>query len=193
MALPETIRVKLSSEAAGAIALTPVVAQDLRVRELVEQALAITGKDEARVLEVLARGSLVSGGSRFRWQGWRPQPEELRELLATFPDPDPNAVFSAARCVRASLRGGHRPIDATREAFHTGRGGDFWEALMAAAGPAPAYAGYCYRERADRFTRELNAEDAATLRAAAAAVRFSTIREQIRSMAFTSVEFYVLR
>jgi hypothetical protein len=193
MALPEIIRVKLSSEAAGAIELTPVVAQDLPVRELVDFVLALAGKDEARILEILSRGALVSGGSRLRWQGWKPRLEDLRELLATFPDPDPGVRFSAERCIRASLRGGHRPIEAAREALQTGRVGGFWEALMAAAGPAPSYAGYYYRERADLFVRDLNTEEIAAIRTAAAAVRFGTLREQIRTIAFTSVEFYVLR
>ncbi len=193
MALPETIRVKLSSEAAEAIAITPVVAQDLPIRELLEHALALAGKDEVRILEILSRGSLVSGGSRFRWQGWKAEPQDVRELLATFPDPDPSRPFSAERCIRAVLRGGHRPIDAEREALQARRGGEFWEALMATAGSAPVYAGYSYRERADRFVRELNAEQIEAVRAASAAVRFSTLREQIRTIAFSSVEFYVLR
>lgn len=193
MALPEIIRVKLSSEAAEAIAMTPVVVQDLPVRELLEHALAIAGKDVARIAEILSRGALVSGGSRFRWQALKAELEELRELLSTFPDPDPARPFSAERCIRAVLRGGIRPIEATREGVGTARRGDFWEALMAAAGSGPTYAGYSYRERADRFVRELDAVQIAALRAASSAVRFSTLREQIRTVAFTSVEFYVLR
>ena len=39
MALPQTIRVKLSSEAAESISLTPVVVQDLAVAELIEATL----------------------------------------------------------------------------------------------------------------------------------------------------------
>jgi len=193
MALPEIIRVKLSSEAAGAIDITPVVVQDLPVRELVGHALAIAGKDEPRLLEILSRGTLVSGASRFRWQGWKADPGDLHEVLATFPDPDPARPFSAERCIRAVLRGGLRPIDAEREAMLARRGGEFWEALMAAAGPAPPYAGYSYREGADRFLRELDLPGVAAVRAAAAAVRFSTLQEQVRTIAFHSVEFYVLR
>jgi hypothetical protein len=193
MALPEIVRVKLSSEAAEAIALTSVVVQDLPVRELVEHALVIAGKDEARILEILSRGTLVSGGSRFRWRGWTAEPGDLQQLLATFPDPDPARCFSAERCIRAVLRGGLRPVEATRDGVRAKHSGDFWEALMAAAGPAPTYAGYSYRERADRFVRELDAERVAALRTASAAVRFNTLREQIRTIAFTFVEFYVLR
>ena len=41
--LPQTVRVKLSSEAAEAIAMTPVVVQELPVRELIEHMLGVTG------------------------------------------------------------------------------------------------------------------------------------------------------
>ena len=47
MALPATVRVKLSSEAAESISLTPVVVQELPIRELVEHMLGVTGKDVA--------------------------------------------------------------------------------------------------------------------------------------------------
>ncbi len=45
MALPHTIRVKLSSEAAGALSITAVVVQDLPLRDLVEHMLGVVGKD----------------------------------------------------------------------------------------------------------------------------------------------------
>jgi len=70
MALPETIRVKLSTEAVGAISITPVVVEDIPLRDLVGRMLGLTGKDAARVRELLLRGTLVSGASRFRWKGF---------------------------------------------------------------------------------------------------------------------------
>ena len=114
--LPETIRVKLSSEQAGAISLTQVVVREMPVRELVEHMLGYTGKDEARVRELLLRGTLVSGASRFRWMGWAPGAREVAELLATFPDPEPGRPFDAARCVRAVLRGRRAAVEIPREA-----------------------------------------------------------------------------
>src|ERR1039458_7209530 len=116
MALPPTVRVKLSSECAGSISITPVVVQDMPVRELVEYMLGGTGKDEARIRELLLRGNLVSGASRFRWTGWDVDLEGLRELLATFPDADASRRFAAANCTRATLRGGRQPIEISREA-----------------------------------------------------------------------------
>jgi len=56
MPLPQTIRVKLSSEAAEYVSVTQVVMRDMPVRELVELMLGITGKDETRLCELLLRG-----------------------------------------------------------------------------------------------------------------------------------------
>ena len=196
MALPQTIRVKLSSEAAGAITLTPVVMQELPARELIDHVLGLTGKDEARIREILLRGTLVSGASRFRWEGFRTDPEELREALAAFPDPDPSLPFAAARCVRAVLRGGRQAIEIAREAG-AAKGlfarATFWDALMEAVGGGAVYAGYSYRNRADRYTHEFSAGEMERLRVAAGSLRYNTLRDQIRTVAFTTAELYVGR
>jgi len=197
MALPPTVRVKLSSEAAGSISFTPVVVQEFAVRDLVENILAVTGKDESRVGDLLLRGSLVNGASRFRWQGWQSDLEEVRELLATFPDPDPSRPFDAARCQRAILRGGLRVIDLPREA--AARKGlfqraTFWDALMGVASEgAVVYAGYSYRERSDRYVKELSHTDVVRIRAAGENVSYSTVREQIRTLAFSQLELLTSR
>ncbi len=196
MALPQTVRVKLSSEAAGAITLTPVVAQELALRELIEHVLGLAGKDEARIREILLRGTLVTGASRFRWEGFRADAEDLRKALAAFPDPDPGLAFHASRCVHVILRGGRQPIEIPREAG--ARKGvltraSFWDALMEAAGPGAAYAGYSYRSRADRYTHAFSSAEIERVRAAAAALRYNTLRDQIRTVAFTSAELYAVR
>jgi hypothetical protein len=197
MALPPTVRVKLSSEAAEAIAMTPVVMQDLAVRELVEHMLGVVGKDAARIREILLRGTLVAGASRFRWTGWPVDEDDLRALLATFPDADPSRTFAAARCLRLVLRGGRQPIEIRREAVD--RKGlfqkqSFWDVLMEITAGAPLnYAGYSYRERADRFQRDLTVAETARLQSAADSVKFSTLRDQIRTVAFTSLEVVATR
>lgn len=198
MTLPETVRVRLSSEDAGAISLTPVVVQELPLRELVEHMLPLAGKDIARIREILLRGTLVSGGSRFRWNGRVVEEAALRDLLATFPDPDPARAFDAARCVHAVLRGGPLAVEVPREAgsrtprFH--RDASFWEVLMEiAAAAAPRYSGYSYRQRADRFDVPLSRETAGRLRNAAAGVIYSTLRERIRAAEFLSLELYIER
>jgi hypothetical protein len=197
MPLPETIRVKLSSEAAESIALTPVVVQEMAVRELIEHVLGVTGKDEARIRDLLIRGTLVSGASRFRWAGWEAEAEGLAKLLATFPDPDPNRVFAPASCVRAILRGGRQTIDITREAG--ARRGmfqrrSFWDDLMAVAGEAPPeYVGYSYRDRADRYQRDFTHAETERLRGVCRGLRYSTLRDQVQSVAFTHAELLVKR
>ena len=197
MALPETVRVKLSSEAAEAISLTPVVVRDLPLRELLEHILGLAGKDEARIREIFRRGSLVSGGTRFRWAGWEPDAAGLQDLLAAFPDADPSREFHAGRCLRAELRGGRRQIGIPREAVARKplfRSASFWDLLMeVAGGAAPVYHGYSYRERADRFTCQLSTEAIERLRAGSGLVRHTTLRDQIRTVAFFSAEFWVER
>ncbi len=197
MGLPQTVRVKLSSEAAESIALTPVVIQEIPIRELIEHMLGVTGKDEPRIREILLRGSLVSGASRFRWTGWETELESIREVLATFPDPDPARAFAPASCIRVILRGGRQAIEIPREAaLRKGmfQRTAFWDCLMdVIAAVTPAYAGYSYRDRADRYLRELVLADAERLRRAAASVQYSTLRNQIRTLAFTQAELYVTR
>ena len=121
----------------------------------------------------------------------------MRELLATFPDPDPSRPFAAAHCTRATLRGGRQPIEIAREAG--ARKGlfqreSFWDALMRmVAGAGPVYAGYSYRERADRYRREFTNAELGQLRDASGLVRYTILSDQIRTLAFTQAELYVKR
>src|ERR1019366_383835 len=197
MALPQTVRVKLSSEVAEAISITPVVLQELPVRELVEHLLGIAGKDESRIREILLRGALVSGASRFRWAGWDADVASLRELLATFPDADPARPFATAGCIRATLRGGRHAIEIPHEAAARKslfQRKTFWDLLMeVVVASGPAYSGYSYRDRADRYLRQFTPAEIERVRAAATAVRYSALRDQIRSVAFVQAELYVTR
>jgi hypothetical protein len=197
MSLPATVRVKLSSEAAEGISITRVVVQDLPLRDLVEHMLGITGKNEARVRELLLRGTLVSGASRFRWTGWEAELEGLRELLATFPGDDPARPFVSVRCVRAILRGGRQPIHIPREAAARKpllRRASFWDVLMelAAAGEIH-YLHYSYKDRADCYRFDMPLAAAEKLRAASEVVQYSSVRDQIQSAGFVWAELYVER
>jgi len=197
MSLPATVRVKLSSEAAEGISITRVVVQDLPLRDLVEHMLGITGKDEARVRELLLHGTLVSGASRFRWTGWEAELDGLRELLATFPGDDPARPFAAGRCVRAVLRGGRQAIHIPREAGTRKplmRKVSFWDVLMELAATGELqYLHYSYKDRADCYRLDMPLAAAERLRAASAMVRYSSLREQIRSAGFVWAELYVER
>ena len=197
MSLPATIPVKLSSEAAEGISITRVVVQDMPLRDLVEHMLGITGKDEARVRELLLRGTLVSGASRFRWTGWDAELDGLRELLATYPGDDPARMFASARCVRAVLRGGRQAIQIPREAGARKpllRKASFWDVLMdlAAAGEVQ-YLHYSYKDRADCYRFDMPLAAAEKLRAASEALKYSSLREQIQSAGFVWAELLVER
>jgi len=201
MPLPDTIRVKLSSEAAEYISLTPVVVQEMPVRELVEHMLAIAGKDESRIRDLLLRGALVSGASRFRWTGIEADAGSLRALLATFPDPDPSRQFAPSRCVRAVLRGPRQPIGIPREIGQRRGLGDrifrrasFWDRLMEiVASGGPSYNGYSYGDRADIFQVALDGAYAQRLRDASHLVRYTALEAQIRNTPIDSIELYVVR
>jgi hypothetical protein len=197
MALPRTVRVKLSSEAAESISLTPVVLREMAVHELMEHLLAVTGKDEPRIREILARGTMVSGASRFRWAGWDADMEAVRELLTGFPDPDPARPFRPERCTRVVLKGGRQSVDIDREIAARRslfRRRTFWDELMDVAGAQTAtYAGYSYRDRADRYLRELSRDEAKRIHEAAGRVKFSTLRDRVQAAGFTQAELLAAR
>jgi hypothetical protein len=164
---------------------------------LLEQVLGLTGKDEARIREVLLRGTLVVGASRFRWQGWEPDPTGMRALLATFPDPDPSRPFAAEQCVRMILRGGRQPVEIHREAASHKRlfqRDSFWDLVMQVTAAAELrYGGYLYRERADRYLRDFTAAEVEQIRTGSSRVKYSTLREQILTAAFQKVELLATR
>jgi len=197
MALPDTIRVKLSTEAAEGITITPVVVQEMAIRDLIEFMLGVTGKDPERAHELLLRGTLVSGASRFRWTGWDADRESIQRLMATFPDPEPGRVFAPALCVRAVLRGGRQPVEISKEAGARRpllRRESFWDVLMqVAASGDMRYRDYSYKYRADQFQVEFSVAAAQELQAAAGRLTYSTLREQVRSARFTGADFFVER
>ena len=58
---------------------------------------------------------------------------------------------------------------------------------------AAAYAGYSYRDRADRFVREFTLAETERLRAGSGTVPYSTLKDQILMAGFTQAELYVTR
>jgi hypothetical protein len=194
--LPETLRVKLSSEAAEAISITPVVVQEMSLREVLNHMLGLTGKEENRIRELLLRGTMVSGGSRFRWEGFDAPVDDLRRLLSTFPDPEPGRAFAREQCVRAILRGGQSAIEIAREAAARKpllKRSSFWDLLMQLAGEGLEYRTYSYGERADIYLMPLSDESVQLLRQRASLLRYSGLRIQVRRTAFDRIEYVVVR
>jgi hypothetical protein len=195
--LPEIVRVKISSEAAEFISLTPVVVREMPLRELIEALLGSAGKSPERIEGMLRSGSFVSGGSRFRWEGFTAGRAAVEALLATFPDPDPGRAFSAAACLRAILRGPNARIEIERQTAREHRlfrRNCFWDRLMDMAQAAGTrYCGYSYRERADCYEISLTSADSKALRESAGLLRYSTLEAQVSRTHLDRIEFFVER
>jgi hypothetical protein len=189
--------VKLSSEAAEAISLTRVVIQDMAVRELLDVLLGVAGKDVERLQELLLRGSVVSGASRYRWEGWPVETGELNGLLAAFPDPEPQRPFDPAVCVRAILQTARGGIDIPRDAASRRsllRRKNFWDLLLRVVAGAPLeYRTYSFRERADVYEAPLTVEDNRALREAAPLLSYATLRDRVASYEIRSVAMLTSR
>jgi hypothetical protein len=195
MGLPDPVRVKISSEAAGYVSLTPVVAQELPLRELLEHAAAAVGPGAARLVELLRRGSLVAGASRFRWEPMNASEAEIAPHLAALPRPDPGRPFAAERCEKVWLTSPGARVEFSRavaEARGFLRRRSFWDALLAEVS-APAYVDYVYRERCDRYRAQVEPAQRAALHEAARWLRQRALERRIRGAAFDAAEFYVRR
>ncbi len=185
---------KISSEAAGAIAMAEVAVRSIPIRDLIEQMLG-AGKDVARVQEMLHRGSLVSGESRLRWDGFETDASDVGAILATFPDPDPARRFDAARCFHVQLLAGReklelsRKVGAGRRLF---RRRSLWDVLMA-LGRSAEYAGYSYKLRCDHYRLRLDLSQLAAVHAAAGLLRYPKLRERVAASGYDSAEFFVSR
>ncbi|MFB3777037.1 MAG: hypothetical protein ACE141_05475 [Bryobacteraceae bacterium] len=195
--MPGTVRVKLSSEEAGGVSITPVVVREMPIRDLIELMLDVARKDGRRIQELLARGTLVSGATRYRWEGWHAGFEAIQAMLASFPDPEPARPFTPDLCVRVVLRGPGVRLGVAREALSRRglvRRKSFWDVLAEVAlGAGVEYAGYSYGEHADRFLLKIPPSDREYLRENAELLRFPRLEAQIRSGAFVEAEFLVRR
>ena len=190
--LPSQIRVRISSENAEGIGLSPVVAQDMSTLDLVGQILGITGKDAPRVREILSRGTFISGASRFRWAGVDCELEEMIEYLKKFPDPDPTLPFNSSKCHLVDFRGGARSLAIERAAGEKRRlfrRRSFWEELMELA--RPSYAEYSWRECADVYRWHVDSQE--RLREAAKLLAWSSYETQLKSGLYDTADFYCRR
>jgi hypothetical protein len=195
MSLPHTVRVKISSENVESIGLTPVVSQDMAMEQLVGHMLAVAGKDPSRIRELLSRGTLVSGASRFRWTGFEVLPSEVTAYLSRYPDPDPSIVFNPGECFLIHVHFARRQIVIERAAGEKRRlfrRRSFWEEALAAVS-LPSYSGYSYREHADIYRWRPDRAAQARLQDAAKLIAFSSYEAVLRTEAVTAVDLYVKR
>jgi hypothetical protein len=195
VSVPQVIRVRISSERAEAISMMPVVVQEMPAEDLLGHIIGLTGKNPARMSEILARGFVVSGASRLRWDGFEVLSSELDSLLALFPDPDPSRPFVPGACVQAVLHGGGNHVTVLRDVASKRRffrGRSFWDVLIGIAGAA-TYFDYSYREKADVYRRELRFDDRSKLQDAASLLPFPTLATQVQSAGLDTADFFVKR
>jgi len=193
--LPAQIPVKYTEEEAEYLSVRPVVKQTFQLAELVDMILGVTGKDPARVQQILRTGTLVFNFYRYWWQGFDADAEELRAVLAQFPDADPTRAFRAEECSVAVLVGknfqpahGHVTLPANGIELSRAEAGrkrllsrkSFWDALMALPQDSvPAYLGYSYQRRADLYMVEISPEQAASLAHAAEKLAPRSVRAHL--------------
>jgi hypothetical protein len=182
--LPETIAVKYTEEEAEYLSMRPLVRQTFRAPELVDMIVQVAGKDLARVQQILRGGTVVYHSFRYWWQGFEPDAAALGEILAKYPDADPERPFRAGDCAEVILESSGSPprhsLQITREAAaKTGpmekiaralrNQSSFWKVLMDFAEEArPRYREYSYTRRADLYSIALTADQIARLTGEAA-------------------------
>jgi len=193
VALPSTVPVRYSEEEAGYVSFRPVVRQTFGFRELLDMILSVTGKDAARVGQILRAGTIAFRSYRYWWTGFEPAEAELRAALAEFPDADPARAFSAGECTLVVLESGgvaaREIAELARDAGSARRWftrGNLWQILLAEAERvAPTYHGYSYARRADVYRRDLAPEEAAALVAEAGRVAPRALQHFARAIADT--------
>lgn len=197
MPLPETIAAKVSSEAAGYITMSRVMLHQMPVAELIERVLGVTGKNAPRVREILLRGTIVSGATRYRWDGIEASEREVAELLAEFPDPQPERPFDASHCTRIVLRGERGSAEITAEAALEKRlfkRSSFWDVLLPALeGLTPTYKQYSYSEKCDIYEAALPAETLERLKSNAGLLKYSGLADQLLRFEWATAELHVAR
>jgi hypothetical protein len=190
MALPEAIPVRYAEEEAGYVTFRPIVRQTFGLQDLLGMVLSVTGKEPARVRQILRSGSVSFHLYRYWWDGFEVQEEELQALLARFPDPDPARPFRPEACTVAIVESGDSPPRHGLELARAGvarrtllRRRSFWDALLAAGASGPlAYHGYSYSHRADLYRLALTEASRAALAAAAKSLAPRNLRGDLRAL-----------
>jgi hypothetical protein len=171
MPLPETIAMRFTEDDAGYVTVRPVVKQTFRLPELADMVVSVTGKNAVRVQQIFRAGTVVYNGYRYWWDGFASNEDEIKRLLALFPDDDPARLFKPAKVAAVSLEIGggtqrslvgivrHEAL--AKRLFHKRSP---WEVLLKAGQDStPRYEKYSHAERADVYRVHLPFETAASL------------------------------
>jgi hypothetical protein len=190
MPLPEVIPVRYTEEEAGYVSFRPVVRQSFRPDQLLDMVLSVTGKDAARIKQILRSGTVVFHFYRYWWTGFDIDAAELNGLLARFPDHDPSREFRSSECTIVALESAATPprpaIEIKRQAISRSglfRRRSFWDALLAeVSSSSVVYHGYSFAHHADLYRLELTAESRARLAAAAASLAPRAMRKELQAI-----------
>jgi len=190
MPLPETIPVRYTDEEAGYVTVRPIVKQTFQWSELLDMILSVTGKDVARVKQLLHSGTVVYHFFRYSWNGFDVDEHELAAALARFPDAEPARPFAPEQCAVAILEtGGLNPrliVELPRAAASKRRlfrGQSFWERLMEIASREnPRYYRYSYGRRADLYRLDLDGENVFEITEAARKLAARNVRETMAAL-----------
>ena len=190
MPLPDVIPVRYTEEEAGYVSFRPIVRQSFRPDQLLDMVLSVTGKDAARIKQILRSGTVVFHFYRYWWTGFDIDQFELAGLLARFPDPDPLRQFRSEECTIVAVESGATPprpmVEIQKQAISGSRlfrQRSFWDALLAETSSAPVtYRGYSFAHRADLYRLELTGEARVRLAAAAASLAPRAMRNELQAI-----------
>ena len=192
MPLPETIPVRYSDEEAGYVSLRPIVRQTFGVHELLDMVLRVTGKDAARVRQILRSGTIAYHYHRYWWTGFDAKKPNWREALARFPDADPTRDISRRKNLRRSCwsqaasqreRSRGSSVARPRKSAGSGRAACGTFVIAPVRETAPEYQGYSYEWNADVFRRDVTEEEASKLEAEAGNLAPRGLRPAMGSLA----------
>jgi hypothetical protein len=190
MPLPEVIPVRYTEEEAGYVSFRPIVRQSFRPDQLLDMVLSVTGKDTARIRQILRSGTVVFHFYRYWWTGFDIDETELGGFLARFPDSDPSREFRNTECTIVAIESGATPprpaVEIPRQAISRARlfrRRSFWDALLAEVSSSRvSYQGYSFAHRADLYRLELAPESRARLAAAAASLAPRAMRKELQAI-----------
>jgi hypothetical protein len=171
MPMSGSIAVKYSEDDAQFVSIRPLVRQTFRPSELIDMIVSVTGKDSARVQQILRAGTIVFNSYRYWWDAIDADSAELSEILSKYPEAQPSRPFRPEDCTEVILESPGTPprhtlhfrrTDASHKRLFRRR--SLWDALMdITCQQAPAYREYSYANRADLYTLSLDSDATAHL------------------------------
>lgn len=186
----------MSSEDAGAISMSPVQHRDVAALDLVTWIVSVTGKDAARISEILARGSFVLGLTRMRWEPVNTA-DDLLPILESLPDDWPERPLDENKVREIVISSGLRQIPISGEAARARRwlrGTSFLRVwLSSGALPVPRYERYDYRETADRYQAQISSQSEPAFLEAVELLPVAVLRRSLRAHPPTAITMFVPR